>query len=77
MRHISKDKNYAKSYNKGALYEVFLNIRKPLATEGKWTGVINKDRATGITGKYGNYSANGKNTDKSRSASITHSLSLV
>ena len=35
------------------LYEVFLNIRNPLITEGPWTGVINEDQATNIlTEKY-------------------------
>ena len=51
--YFSKDKKYAESYGNTTLYEVFLNIRNPLITEGPWTGVINEDQATDIlTEKY-------------------------
>ncbi len=50
--YFTKEKKYAKTYNKGTLYEVFLNIKKPLVTEGPWTGVINKDQVTDITSEY-------------------------
>ena len=50
--YFTKDKKYAKTYNKGTLYEVFLNIREPLTTEGSWTGIINKDQVTDITAKH-------------------------
>ena len=50
--YFTKDKKYAKSYNKGTLYEVFLNIREPLTIEGSWTGIINKDQVTDITAKH-------------------------
>ena len=50
--YFTKDKKYAKSYNKGTLYEVFLNIREPLATEGSWTGIISKGQMASITAKH-------------------------
>ena len=50
--YFTKDKKYAKSYNRGTLYEVFLNIREPLATEGSWTGIISKGQMASITAKH-------------------------
>ena len=50
--YFTKDKKYAKTYNKGTLYEVFLNIRNPLATEGNWTGIINKKLKETVTSKH-------------------------
>ena len=39
--YFTKDEKYAKTYEKGKIYPVFLNIKNPLVTEGSWTGVIN------------------------------------
>lgn len=50
--YFTKDKKYAKSYSKGTIYSVFLNIKKPLVTEGKQTGIINKETKSTIKSKY-------------------------
>ena len=50
--YFTKDKKYAKQYNKGTLYDVFLNIKKPLLTEGNWTGVINEETKNAVKSKY-------------------------
>ena len=50
--YFTKDKKYAKTYNKGTLYEVFLNIKNPLATEGNWTGIISKEQKEAVTAKH-------------------------
>jgi hypothetical protein len=50
--YFTKNNTYAKSYSKGTVYAVFLNIKKPLLTEGKWTGVIDKEIKDAVTSKH-------------------------
>lgn len=47
--YFTKNRKYAeKTYGK-SVYEVFLNIKRPLNTEGRWTGVIDEESYKEIT----------------------------
>lgn len=50
--YFTKNRKYAeKTYGK-SVYEVFLNIKSPLNTEGRWTGIINEESYKEITTEY-------------------------
>lgn len=47
--YFTKNRKYAEKTYGNKVYEVFLNIKSPLTTEGRWTGVIDEESYKEIT----------------------------
>ena len=50
--YFTKNRKYAEKTYGNQVYEVFLNIKSPLTTEGRWTGVIDEESYKEITTEY-------------------------
>ena len=47
--YFTKNRKYAEKTYGNQVYEVFLNIKSPLTTEGRWTGIIDEESYKEIT----------------------------